>query len=161
MLKLRVQRAQIRDIPQVHRLVNNFAEQAKLLPRSMSELYEDVRDFFVVRRNHEVIGCAALHVCWADLAEIRALAVAEGWQGKGVGKALVKTCLSEAKKLGISTVFCLTYKPEFFHQFGFRQVDLMSLPRKIWGECQHCPKYPYCDEIAMLLTLKKSAGEAT
>lgn len=161
MLKFKVKRARIRDVPQIHRLVNNFAEQARLLPRSMSELYEDIRDFFVVHQDDEVIGCAALHVCWSNLAEIRALAVADEWQGKGVGKALVKACLSEAKKLDISTVFCLTYKPEFFEQFGFRQVDLMSLPRKIWGECQHCPKYPYCDEIAMLLTLKKPTGEVT
>jgi len=156
---VKAERARLSDIPQIHRLVNHFAERGDLLPRSMSELYENLRDFFVVRRNNEVVGCAALHICWADLVELKALAVVEEWQHRGIGRALVEACLQEARELGVPVVFCLTRDPEFFHQFGFHEVDRMSLPRKIWGECQRCPKFPYCDETAMLLKFKEVDGE--
>lgn len=155
---MRVERARLSDIPQIHRLINHFAEQGELLPRPISELYENLRDFFVVRRSDEVIGCAALHICWSDLVELKALAVAEEWQHRGIGRALVEACLREARELGVPVVFCLTRTPEFFHQFGFHEVDLMTLPRKIWGECQRCPKFPHCDEVALLLKFKEADG---
>jgi amino-acid N-acetyltransferase len=119
----------------------------------MSELYENLRDFFVFRDGEEVVACAALHVLWADLAEIKALAVAEEQQDEGIGAALVQACLDEARDLRMPRVFCLTYQPEFFSRFSFRLTDVMELPRKIWGECQRCPKFPHCDEIAMVLDL--------
>lgn len=154
---MKVEKAKLSDVAQIHRLVNYFAEKGEMLPRPLSELYENVRDFFVAREG-EVIACVALHVCWEDLGEIKALAVAEGNQDKGVGARLVRACLREARKLGIPTVFCLTYKPAFFERFGFRQVSVMELPRKVWGECQRCPKFPNCDETAMLLKLEKKEG---
>ena len=150
---MKIEKAKISDVPQMHRLINYFADKGELLPRPMSELYENIRDFFVARDGDEMVACVALHVLWADLAEIKALAVAEGQQEQGIGAALVEACLEEARSLGMPCIFCLSYKPSFFEQFGFRYTDVMELPRKIWGECQRCPKFPHCDETAMILDL--------
>jgi len=147
---MKVEKARIGDIPQIQRLVNYFADKGEMLPRSLSELYENIRDLFVVRDGDEVVACAALHIFWSDLAEIRAVAVAEEIQDKGAGALLVQACLEETRSLGIETVFCLTYKPDFFERLGFHQVDMMELPRKVWGECQRCPKFPHCDEVALI-----------
>ncbi len=151
---MKIEKAKINDVTQIHKLVNHFADRGEMLHRPLSELYENVRDYFVARDGDEVIACAALHVNWLDLAEIKAVAVAEDTQAQGAGGLLVEACLEEAGGLGIPTVFCLTYKPAFFERFGFRQVDLMELPRKVWGECQRCPKFPNCDEVALVLHLK-------
>ena len=121
-----------------------------MLARSLGEIYENIRDFFVVRQGERVIACATLHVSWADLAEVKSMAVAEDSQQQGVGTQLVEACLKEAQELGISTVFCLTYRPGFFEKFGFSQVDKMELPRKIWTDCYRCPKFPDCDEVALI-----------
>lgn len=152
---MKVERASISDIPQIQKLVNYFAAKGEMLPRALSELYENIRDFFVVREGDEVVGCAALHVFWSDLAEIRAIAVVEEMQDKGVGALIVEACFDDARKLGIDTIFCLTYKPDFFERFGFYQVDKKELPHKIWGECLKCPKFPDCDEIALVCPLEK------
>lgn len=150
---MKIEKAIIADVPQMHKLINYFADKGEILPRPMSELYENIRDFFVARDREEVVACAALHILWSDLAEIKAVSVAEERQGQGMGAALVRACLEEAKSLCIPRVFCLTRKTTFFERFGFRQIDRMELPRKIWGECQRCPKFPNCDETAMLLPL--------
>ena len=147
---MKAEKARIDDIPQIHKLVNYFADKGEMLPRALSELYENIRDFCVVRDGERVVACAALHIFWSDLAEIRAVSVAEEWQDQGAGALLVQACLDEVRSLGIETVFCLTYKPDFFARLGFRQVDKMELPRKIWGECQRCPKFPDCDEVALV-----------
>lgn len=157
--KSKVEKAKIGDVPQLHRLIKHFADQGEMLHRPLSEIYENIRDYFVVRRGPEVLGCVALHVAWGDMAEIKALAVAAERQERGIGAALVRICIEEAKQLDLPTLFCLTYKPAFFRRFGFRQVDLMSLPRKVWGECQRCPKFPSCDETAMVLPLKEPEKE--
>jgi len=151
---MKIEKAKINDVTQIHKLVNHFADRGEMLHRPLSELYENIRDYFVARDGDEVIACAALHVNWLDLAEIKAVAVAEDTQAQGAGGLLVEACLEEAGGLGIPTVFCLTYKPAFFERFGFRQVDVMELPRKVWGECQRCPKFPNCDEVALILHLK-------
>jgi amino-acid N-acetyltransferase len=148
-----VEKARIGDVTQMHRLINYFAGKEEMLPRPLSELYENIRDYFVVRDGDKVVGCAALHVSWEDTAEIRSVAVVDESQRKGVGVGLVKACLAESRELGIATVFCLTYKPEFFERFSFSQVDKMELPRKVWTECYHCPKFPNCDEVAMVCQL--------
>ena len=149
----RIEKARISDVPQMHKLVNLFADRGEMLPRPLSELYENIRDYFVVRDGDKVVGCAALHVSWDDTAEIRSVAVVDENQNQGVGMALVEACLAEAGELGIATVFCLTYKPEFFQRFSFAQVDKMELPRKVWSECYDCPKFPNCDEVAMVCRL--------
>ena len=137
----------------MHQLINYFADKGEMLPRPLSEIYENIRDYFVVREGEQVIACAALHVAWLDLAEIKSVAVAEDSQMHGVGVQLIEACLKEAKEIGISTVFCLTYKPAFFEKFGFCQRDKMELPRKVWTECYHCPKFPNCDEVALICHL--------
>jgi amino-acid N-acetyltransferase len=147
--KLKVEKARISDAPQIHKLANHFAEKGVMLPRALSEIFENVRDFFVVRDGDIVVACAALHVYWSDLAEIRGVAVSEGCQGQGVGAKLVEACLDEARALGIPRIFCLTYKATFFEKQGFRQVDKLELPRKVWSECYRCPKFPDCDEVAL------------
>ena len=153
-----MEKARISDVPQMHQLINYFAERDEMLPRSLSELYENIRDCFVVRQGERVIACASLHVFWSDLAEIRSLAVAEDSQEQGIGAQLLEACLREAEELGIATIFCLTYKPAFFEKFGFSQVDKMELPRKVWTECYRCPKFPNCDEVALVRQLKLPAS---
>ncbi len=150
----RVEKARIRDVDQMHKLINYYADRGEMLARSLSEIYENVRDYFVVRQGERVIACAALHVSWLDLAEIKSLAVAEDSRKQGIGAQLVEVCLKEAKELGIATVFCLTYNPAFFEKFGFSQVDKMELPRKVWTECYRCPKFPNCDEVALVHNLE-------
>jgi amino-acid N-acetyltransferase len=148
---MKVEKAKIDDAQRIHELVNSFADKGEMLPRALSEIYENLRDFFVVRdKNSKLIGCVALHINWADLAEVKSLAVSEDKQAKGLGSVLIKACLDEAKALGIPTVFCLSYKPAFFEKYNFRRVDKMELPRKVWSECYSCPKFPDCDEVALI-----------
>ncbi|MFC2072533.1 N-acetyltransferase [Chloroflexota bacterium] len=152
-----IEKARISDVSQMHKLINYFADKSEMLARPLSEIYENIRDYFVVREGERVIACAALHVNWSDLAEIKSLAVAENHQRQGIGDRLIEACLSEAKGLGILTVFCLTYKPAFFESLGFSQVDKMELPNKVWSECYRCPKFPNCDEIALIYRLETSS----
>jgi len=148
---MEVEKAKINDVQRIHELVNSFADKGEMLPRALSEMYENLRDFFVIRdRSKQVIGCVALHINWSDLAEIKSLAVSEDKQAKGLGSILIEACLDEAKALEIPTVFCLTYKPAFFERHNFHQVDKMELPRKVWSECYRCPKFPDCDEVALI-----------
>jgi amino-acid N-acetyltransferase len=147
---IQVEKAKIPDVPQIHKLINGFADKGQMLARPLSEIYESIRDFFVIRDGEEVIGCAALHVSWSDLAEIRSVAVAEDSQKKGLGARLVAACIKEAEELGIKTVFCFTYRPEFFKQQKFVDIDKMELPRKVWTDCFRCPKFPNCDETALI-----------
>ncbi len=149
-----MEKAKITDVPQIHQLINYFADKGKMLPRPLSEIYENIRDYFVVRQGEQVIACGALHVSWADLAEIKSLAVAEDSQNQGIGAQLVEACLDEAREIGIPTIFCLTYQPDFFEKFGFSQRDKMELPRKVWTECYRCPKFPNCDEVALICSLE-------
>jgi N-acetylglutamate synthase (EC 2.3.1.1) len=113
-LDIKVEKAKVTDVTQMHQLVNYFADKGDMLPRALSELYENIRDYFVVRDENQVIGCTALHVNWLDLAEIKSLAVDEPRQNQGIGSSLVQACLGAAKELGIATVFCLTRRPDFF-----------------------------------------------
>lgn len=154
-----VEKAGIGDVPQMHKLINHFADKGEMLSRPLSEIYEDIRDFFIIKDGEEVIACAALHVNWSDLAEIRSVAVVEDRQGQGVGEQLIKACLRDARKLGIPTVFCLTYKPGFFEKLGFTQVDKSELPHKIWSECYRCPKFPNCDEVALICHIDAPPGK--
>ena len=145
-----VEKAKIQDIPQIHRLINDYASKGEMLARPLSELYEDIRDYFVIREGDEVLACGALHVSWSDIAEVRSVAVAENKKNHGLGAALVAACLEEAETLGIKSVFCFTYQPEFFKRSGFVDVDKMELPRKVWTDCFRCPKFPNCDETALI-----------
>jgi amino-acid N-acetyltransferase len=147
-------RASIGDAKAVHELVNTFARRGDMLPRTMAEVYENLRDYFVVRdAAGEVVACGALHILWEDLAEIKSLAVREDLQGQHLGARIVEACIEEARRIGLATVFALTYRPGFFERLGFEQADVMTLPRKVWGECYRCPKFPGCNEVAMVRAL--------
>ena len=156
---LAAEKARTADAQQVHDLVNAFAGRGEMLPRTMGEVYENLRDFFVVRRGDQVLGCVALHIVWEDLAEVRSLAVREQSRTVGLGALLVRACIDEARRLGLKRLFALTFKPAFFEKLGFQQADVMTLPQKVWNECYRCPKFPSCNEIAMVLDLDQ-AGDA-
>ncbi len=141
--------ALVADAPAVQALVNGFADKERMLHRSLSELYENIRDFLVVEIDGEVAGCCALRVVWSDLAEVKSLAVSADYHGRGLGRRLVEACTAEAARLGIPRVFCLTYEVEFFRRCGFHIVDRAQFPRKVWNECIRCPKFFNCTEVAM------------
>ncbi|ABQ25903.1 N-acetyltransferase [Geotalea uraniireducens] len=148
-----LRKAQISDVKDIQKLLTFFASRGDMLSRSLSELYEAIRDFYIVEEEGRLVGTAALHIVWEDLAEVRSVAVAEDAGKKGIGTQVVQACIDEAKELGLKRVFCLTYKPNFFARFGFRIVDKSELPHKVWGDCMKCVKFPDCDEIAMILDL--------
>ena len=145
-----IRKAKLSDVKEIQRLIKLYAPRGDILPRSLSELYDHLRDFFVFIRNRRVIGICALHICWDDLAEVRSLAVEEKDRNKGMGAKLVRACLEESKNLGVKRVFALTYQPDFFERFGFKKVDKTVLPHKIWTDCLKCVKFPDCDETAVL-----------
>jgi len=128
-----IRKAKIKDIKQIQELIGCFAKLDVMLPRSLNELYENIRDFWVYEDKGKVSGCAALHISWDDLAEIKSLAVAKQSQGKGLGQDLVSACLAEAEVMGAKKIFVLTYKPEFFKKLGFKKIKHEALPHKIWA----------------------------
>jgi amino-acid N-acetyltransferase len=151
-----IRKAVIEDIKTIHRLLSHYGDRGMLLARPLSELYDHLRDFFVLvsdDQERKIIGTCALGICWEDLAEIRSLAVLEEQQGKGSATQLVEACLGEAKTFGIRRVFVLTYVEKFFAQLGFRTVEKSQLPHKVWSDCLKCSKFPECDETAMVLDL--------
>jgi len=152
-----LRKAQIHDVKNIQKLLLHFANRGDMLSRSLSELYEALRDFYIVEQEGQIVGVSALHIVWEDLAEIRSVAVAEETGRKGIGTEVVNACIAEAKLLGLKRLFCLTYKPDFFARFGFRIVDKSELPHKVWGDCIKCAKFPDCDEIAMIMDLSKDA----
>lgn len=143
------------DVPAIQRLVNTFAADGLMLPRTPNELFENIRDFLVYEQDGQVLGCVALHVIWSDLAEVKSLAVDSALHGRGVGSQLVQAALREAERLNIPRVFALTFRAPFFERMGFWCIDKHDLPQKIWGECIRCPKFPDCNEQAVLIELRK------
>lgn len=150
-----IRKARLTDVEEIHQLVNNYAEKGLMLSRPRSMLYEYIREFAVAETDGEIVGTGALHIMWADLAEIRAVAVKENYMGQGVGRKLVEYFLQEARELGIPRVFTLTYQPEFFQKMGLAVVDKNNLPQKVWKECINCPKFPNCDEICLEINLEQ------
>ena len=145
-----IRKARMSDVKAIQQLIADYARKGDMLPRSLSDIYENLRDYFVFEDGGQVIGSAAIHIMWEDLAEVRSLAVQDGKMRRGVGTQLVEACISEAIVLGIARVFALTYKPEFFERLGFHRVDKAELPHKIWTDCLKCAKFPDCDEIALV-----------
>jgi len=149
-----IRKAQISDVKEIQKLLTHFAGKGDMLSRSLSELYEFIRDFYVATDDGRLLGTAALHIVWDDLAEVRSVAVAEDAGRKGTGSQLVQACIAEAREIGLKRLFCLTYKPDFFAKHGFRLVDKSELPHKVWSDCIKCVKFPDCDENAMILDLE-------
>ena len=141
--------ANMGDVRAIHGQLQQFAGKGLLLGRSISSLYDQLRDF-VVYNDDGVKGVCALHICWDNLAEIRSLAVADNTQGKGIGQMLVSSCLDEAISLEINKVFVLTYQAGFFRKLQFVDLEKSELPHKIWSDCLNCPKFPDCDEDALM-----------
>jgi len=150
-----IRKAKINDIKGIHSILSLHSQQGTLLGRSLSDLYDQIRDLFVYvdPEDGSVAGTCALHICWDDIAEVRSLVVKEGYSGRGIGRELVNACIEESVELGIRRLFVLTYIPEFFKKLGFRAVDKSVLPHKVWADCINCIKFPDCDEEAMILEL--------
>ena len=150
-----VRKARMQDVPTIRSLIGFYSQRGDVLPKALIEIYEHLRDFFVLTSpdGKEVKGCCALSICWEGLAEIRSLVVHPDLQKRGWGRRLVEACLSEAVTLGVYKVFTLTYQRDFFAKLGFEEVTKEKLPQKVWADCIHCPKFPECDEIAMVMEM--------
>jgi amino-acid N-acetyltransferase len=148
-----IRKARIPDTKAIHKLLADYAREGLMLPRSLSDLYETIRDFYVFEDSGRVVGTVCLHVCWEDLAEVRSLAVASEGGRRGIGRQLVAACLDEARQLGLRRVFALTYQQAFFEKLGFGLIEKSELPHKIWADCLKCAKFPDCDEISMSIDL--------
>jgi len=146
----KIRKAVTSDIKGIHQLINSFAKKGLMLPRSLNELYEHVRDIYLAEENSDLLGVCSLHLLWEDLAEIRSLLVVDKAREKNLGKRLINKCIQEARKLGVKRIFALTYIPEYFQKNGFVEIDKSVLPQKIWGDCLKCHKFPECDEFAVI-----------
>jgi len=149
---MNLRRGRVEDVPRIYDLLTNLAEQGQLLPRSLSELYDVIRDFFIAHPEDgsgSLAGMCALHTCWAGLGEIRSLVVDARFQNQGIGQRLVEACFEEARDIGLKRIFVLTYIPEYFERFDFQYIDKAELPQKIWAACFKCVKFPECGEVAM------------
>jgi amino-acid N-acetyltransferase len=153
-----IRKAKINEVPEIRRFLVEFSQDGGILPRTLADLYGQLRDYYVYRQdNGSLTGIAALHICWAGLGEIRSVAVMPAHRGRGIASRLVEACLDEARTLGLSEIFLLTLVPEFFKRFGFKTVSREDLLPIVWADCVNCVKFPDCDEIPMLLDLGTSA----
>lgn len=161
---IEIRKARVGEAKAIADLVNHYARQGLMLPKSLLQVYEYVRDFVVaVDASGRLLGCGALRLMWHDLAEVRSLAIDERAKGQGLGKKIVQALLEEARGLDLARVFALTYQMEFFERLGFHVVDKSIFPQKVWLDCKGCPKQNCCDEIAMLYVLdvaRAAKGEA-
>lgn len=156
-MEFEIRSAKMGDVKQIHTLLNHFSKEGLLLGRSISSLYDKLRDFAVcVDENDVIYGVCAFQITWENLAEIRSLAVAQNMHGKGIGRKLISWCLDEARKYEIGQVFALTYKAGFFKKMGFRLINKSELPHKIWSDCIHCNMFPDCDEEAVMIDMNLS-----
>jgi amino-acid N-acetyltransferase len=155
-MSVTIRPASVADGQAIYELVNMYARQGVMLPLSQSAVYQAIRDFVVAEGEGQVLGCGALQITWRDLGEVRSLAVADGWQGQGIGRRVVRELLQEARALGLPRVFALTYQRSFFLRLGFQPVDKETLPQKIWADCVDCVKFPNCDEEAMIIQLEEA-----
>ncbi len=146
---MKLRKARISDVEEMMLLINSNAEQGLMLPRSRNMLYENIREFLLAEEDNQLVGVASLHILWSDLAEIRALAVSSGYKRRGIGTQIVRALEEEARELGCTRLFALTYQPEFFKYCGYDEVSKDQMPQKVWSECINCIKFPNCDEIAV------------
>jgi amino-acid N-acetyltransferase len=149
-----LRKARIGDVKTIHRMINVSAGKGEMLPRSLMDIYGSLRDFFIYEEAAEIGGVCAMNIIWENLAEVRSLYVEENYRGRGFGRNLVESCISEAITLQLYRIFTLTYRKEFFAHLGFKEVERSSLSEKIYSDCFRCSKYPdYCDETAMVIEL--------
>lgn len=153
--KVKIRKAVSTDVKGIKEIIDYFSQKDLMLPRSLSSIYENIRDYHVAEAGGKIVGCVALHVVWEDLAEIRSLAVLEEWRNQKIGSKLVRSAIREAKKMGVNRIFTLTYIPDFFKQFGFRKIRKNKLPQKIWKDCLSCTHFPDCSEEALILEIAR------
>lgn len=146
----RTRNAVLPDVEHIHAIIQPHADAGTLLPRSIAELCENVRDFVVAEEDGHIVGCGALHLYGRHLAEIRSIAVAPESKGRGVGRALVDALMDEARRQSVTCVCLFTRTPSFFAHLGFEIARREELPDKIYKDCVCCPKLSDCDEIAMV-----------
>ncbi|MDY0190950.1 MAG: N-acetyltransferase [Desulfuromonas sp.] len=144
-----IRKARINDAKAIQQMLADHARHGLMLSRSLAEIYQAIRSFYVIEQDGEILGTVSLQIWWLDLAEVRSLVVSEALKGQGCGRQLVQLCIDEARELGLKRVFALTYQEQFFARLGFSVIEKSELPQKIWGDCMKCPKFPDCDEIAM------------
>ena len=139
------------DIEAIYELVNSYAEEGVMLARSRNTLYETLRDMIVAEDNGKIVGVGGLHIIWDRLAEVRTMAVNREMTHHGIGAEIVRRLIAEGRGIGVEKFFTLTYKPGFFQTLGFNIITKDELPHKVWKDCIECPKFPNCDEIAMVM----------
>ena len=154
-------RATLNDVPAMMPLLEAYARQAEILPRTAADVYQSIREWVVTEAGGEIIGMGSLLILWQDLAEVRSLVVAPAWQGYGVGRQIVTMLLDEARLLQLPRVFALTRRAGFFLKLGFQLTQKETLPRKVMKDCVICPKFHACDEIAVVLDLAPLNGTVT
>ena len=154
---MNIRSAKITDAEAIYSLINFYAEQDKMLFRSMADIYENLQAFTVAEVSGNVVGCCALQIIWSDLAEIKSLAVDEANTDKGIGKMLVAAAIEQARQLGLPRVFALTLNRDFFEKMGFEIIDKDALPMKVWSDCARCPKQQNCDEIGVIKIVSREA----
>ncbi len=152
---LLIRSARMEDAEAIQSLVNRYSEKGLMIKKSLSEIYENIRDYFICGKKDKIIGACCLKIYWKDLAEICSLAVMKKETKKGIGTLLLNHVETETRNMGISSLFCLTYVPDFFEANGFKKIDKSKLPQKVWGECVKCHKFPLCDEIAMMKIISR------
>jgi amino-acid N-acetyltransferase len=154
---MNVRSAKISDAKAINALISSYAEMDRMLFRSLADIYENLQTFIVAELDGNIVGCCALEVIWADLAEIKSLAIDESYKGKGIGTGLVAAAVEQAAKLGVAKVFALTLEPTFFEKSGFAIVEKDTLPMKVWSDCARCPKQQNCDEIAVIKNVSRDS----
>ena len=147
---MNVRSAKTSDVKAINSLISSYAERDRMLFRSMADIFENLQTFSVAEGEGEIVGCCALEVVWADLAEVKSLVVDGANKGKGIGRLLVDAAIEQARLLEVPKVFALTLEPEFFEKLGFEVVDMNTLPMKVWSDCARCSKQDDCDEIAVM-----------
>jgi amino-acid N-acetyltransferase len=151
--KMNIRPAKVSDVKGIHALVEHYANNKEMLHRSLNAIYENVQEFVVLEKEGQVIACGSLHVSWEDLAEVKALAVAEEHKAQGIGRKIVERLQENAKALGIKKIFTLTFKPDFFKKIGYVEIPKEILPHKIWSECVNCYLFPDCGEVPLLFPI--------
>lgn len=142
------------DVADIHRLLGHYAAMGDLLPRTKTDVENNLAHFRVIDDGDKVIACGSLEHFTDELAEVRSLMVDEAMKGRGLGQKIVQDLIVQARSTNTKRVMALTYVPEFFHRLGFITVSKEIFPEKIWGICVNCYKFHNCDEIAVLLTLQ-------
>ncbi len=155
MVTINTRKATVRDAPRIMRLVNELAMQQVMLARSPASVIEHIRDFVIAEIDGEFAGCAALHIVWSDMGEIRSIAVDPIYHKQGIGRRMAAELIEEAAQLGVPKLYAFTYVPDFFEKLGFQVAEHRDLPHKMFNDCKNCPKFNACDEIAMVKALRE------